>query len=474
MKKWISVLLAACILLPLFAACQLTDREKPGENDLPAELDLEAVAAKVGEETITLGAVKTLFDNYVNYFSYYGYDVTSDEETLFQFQDDIVNKLVEEKLLALKARELGYDKFTSEQQAEIGRRVQEELDGMAEYYREQAEEDFAADGSIDVEARIEALILEEAAYNMSKDDVTYEEYTAYIREDLTRTYLAELLFDGELGDVSVPEEDVIAAFNAQLTADQAAYEEDPAAYQAAQETYETTGEGLPALFVPEGYARIYDIFIPFEGDLAKEYEANQKTMDERKRDYQELAFADALAGTADNAARMAEILAEYMALKGENDQLYAAHTASARELIDALYAKLQAGADFKELMLANTKNENFTKVAVFTERGMLITTEYDADDSWGDATKEAFAALSAGAYSEPFAESDGLHIIFRLGDEKAGPLENAGETYERVRAQALKTAKDEEWTALLTEWKNGDSVALYKEVYRVLGTTTVG
>lgn len=474
MKKWIAVLLAALMLLPLIAACQLTETDEPDASEAPGEteLDLTAVVATVGEETITLGEVKTLFDSYVEYFSYYGYDVTSDEETLHQFQDDLVNQLVEEKLVAFKAKQLGYDKLSDEQQTELDARVEEELAAMADYYREQAQEEYAADNTIDVDARTQELILEEAAYKMSKDGATFEEYAAYIQEDLLGVYLAELVKEGELGEVSVTAEVVESAYQTQLSSDTAAYGEDPASYLVAQETYESTLQGLPVLYVPEGYSRVYDIFIPFEASLPEEYDTNEQTMKTLKAEYQELSFADAVAGKTDNAARMAQILTEYAALKSANDAFFVEYEAAAKVKIDDLYAQLQSGADFKELMLANTQNEGFIDNELFANNGMLITTKYETDDAWGDATKEAFNALAVGEYSAPVAGSDGYHIIFYIGDEPAGARANEGDVHSAIEAQALASAIDTEWTALLEEWKNGDDITINVDTYRVLGKTT--
>ncbi|HOG00571.1 MAG: peptidylprolyl isomerase [Firmicutes bacterium ADurb.Bin248] len=511
MKKWISVLLAAFMLLPLIAACKLTDDEP----------DLKAVVATVGGEEITLGEVKALFDSYVTYFSYYGYDVTGDTETLHQFQDDIVNKMVEDKLIVVKAKELGYDQFTEEQQAELDARVAEELEAMQEYYRSQAESEYESDNTVNVEERTQELILEEANNNMNRDDATYEEYTEFIREDMTATYLGELLRAGQLKDLSVSEEDVQNEYQTQVDADTASYTESPAAYLAAQESYESLGEGAPALYVPEGYHRVYDIFIKFEGTLPDEYNTNKTQMDKLtteyqnlafsealsginenstrmqeilaeyaaaqtagdkakmdalKAEYQELAFAEATAGEAsENAKRMGEIMSEYAALQAKNDELFAAYAAGAKAKIDEIYAKLEAGENFKELMLANTQNENFNDgESLFVERGMLITNDYDTDDSWGDITKETFASLAAGKYSEPYSDSDGYHILFNIGSETPGvrALDDTLRAYFEGVAKA--TLEETEWQALIDAWKAEAEVTINTEVYRVLGTTATG
>lgn len=508
MKKWISVLLAAFMLLPLITACKLTDDE----------LDLKAVVATVGGEKITLGEVKALFDSYVTYFSYYGYDVTSDSETLHQFQDDIVNKLVEDKLIVAKAKELGFDKLTAEQQAELDKRISDELAAMNDYYRSQAESEYASDNSIDIETRIQELILEEANSNMNKDDATYEEYTEFIREDMTNSYLSELLKADQLKDLAVSEEDLQKDYQTQVDADKTSFTEDPAAYLTVQEAYESLGEGLPAMYVPEGYHRVYDIFIKFEGTLPEEYNTNktkmdtlrteyqnlafaealagdgensarmdailteyaaaqtaadQAKMDALKAEYQELAFAKAIAGSSENAARMGAIMTEYATLEAKNEELFATYAAATKAKIDEIYSKLEAGGDFKELMLANTQNENFkTADSIYAERGMLITNDYDTEDSWGDITKETFGTLEAGKYSAPYSDSDGYHIIFNVGSETPGVRVLDDTLRLHFEETAKATLEQTEWQALLDAWKADSDVTINTEVYRILGATT--
>ena len=70
---------------------------------------------------------------------------------------------------------------------------------------------------------------------------------------------------------------------------------------------------------------------------------------------------------------------------------------------------------------------------------------------------------------EPFAEEDGYHIIFYVGDETAGARPLA-DVYEAIRSQVLEGLMETEWQALLDAWKNdGDVVVINEEVYRPLG-----
>lgn len=95
-------------------------------------------------------------------------------------------------------------------------------------------------------------------------------------------------------------------------------------------------------------------------------------MNNLKTEYCTLAFDDAINGTSTNAARIAEIISEYKAKQAEYDKYYAEYTASAYEKINAAYARLEAGEDFKAVMADVTENTDFTEIDAYAD-GMLIS-----------------------------------------------------------------------------------------------------
>lgn len=479
MKKLISLLVAAVMALSLATACQLTD--DTNQNGDPAAtptaqpagddtLDLTAIAAKIGgEETITLGDVKTVFDMYVEYFSYYGYDVTSDTATLEGFQDDVVNMLVQEKLINYKARELGYAEFTTEQQAELDQRVEEEIDNLNEYYRAQAESEAQSDATVDVDARTMELILEEAISNLGDENATYEMYCEELSKNVESQYLAELVKEDKLKDVVASEDQISEEYNADLAEDTEAYGTTPENYKGDQEGFESSGEGVPVLFVPEGYHRVMDIYIPFEGTVPEECTTKKTEMNQLKTEYSELAFADAISASSANSARMKEIITQYQALSAEYDALYAEYTASTRKAMEDVYARLENGEDFKTVMAETTQNADFTEIDAFAQKGMLIAPTLACASDWSDTFKAYFAELSLGEYSQIFEDESGLRIIYYAADETPGAKE-LSQVHDEIAAYLESTLKDEEWNTLVDEWtKEEGTVTLFPEVYRVLG-----
>lgn len=486
MKKVISLIVALALLLPAVTACQLTDSEDTGtaaetaavettdnasatEDEATSSLDLTAIVATVGDENLTLGEVKDLFDAYIDYFTYYGYDVTSDQATLESFQDDLVNTLVQEIVINQKAVELGYTELTDEQRAELDANIKDELDSMDAYYREQATTEAASDSSIDIDERVTELILEEAVQNMGIDNPTYDDYVAYITEDYTTDYYASIMKEDMLKDVAATDDEIKLEYDSDVLSDQTTFDGDPASYKLTEETYESTLEGLPATYVPEGYSRIMDILISFDGELPEEYTSNNTQMSTLKDEYKTLAFDDAIAGTNTNAARMSEILAEYTALSDERDAMFVEYAAGAKEKADAIYAELEAGGDFASLLAENTENTDFTDYQIFSTIGMLIAGDYDCSPDWSDTVKEQFASLSVGEYSKPFSDTDGYHIIYYVSDETAG-VKSLDEVKTAIGNQLTLDKQSDEWSTLTDEWMNEDTVTLYTDVYRILGT----
>ena len=478
MKKYFALFLAALMLLSLAAGCALTGSDTPADPDAtPApsttdgadaetDLDLTAVVAEVGDEAITLGDVKELYDYIVQMYASYGYDITSDPEMLSDLVDDVVNNLVEAKLIAVKAKALGYGEFDETQQKELEERIETEIQDLDSYYRAQAESEAETDSSIDVDARTMELILEEAAYNMNDENATYEDYVDFLSKDVTENYIQELLQDDQLKDVALTAEQIQAEYDALVEEQMTYYMESPEAYKYDQESYEMSGDA-PVAFAPDGYSRILHIFCAYEEELPDEYEANAADMALIEEEYGALALAAALEGTAGDAAKMQELVEQYRTLKTANEEMYEAHISAAREKAKGLYAELQAGADFATLMKEQSSPDDYSDYPIFAEKGILIAKEYECDADWSDVVKEEFAKLSIGQYSEVFADEDGYHIIFYLADEPSGTVELSS-IEEGIRAYLLEDVRSSEWDALVEEWMNDGTVKLHEEVCQVL------
>ncbi len=481
MKKYLALLLAAAMILSMFAACALTEApaaedetestpapeagaDEPASSNASAEeLDLTAVAAEVGDVKITLGELKTTYDSYVAYFSSYGYDVAGDVD----FLTSVVETLAQAELMKLKAKEAGVSDLTAEQQAELDSRVQVELDSLYEYFKAEAEAEAGTDAAVDVEARTMELIVAEAASVMGDPDATYDDYVAYITDTLLEGYLQELLEDEMLKDVKIEDSAVEAEYNALLEEQQAYFAETPEAYKFDQEAYEMSGTA-PVAYAPEGYSRILHLFVPFAEALPDDYAANEVDMEIIREEYGALAIETELGSAAEDAkSEMAALLKEYVNLMAANEAMYENHISAARAEAESLYAELEGGADFASLVKEKGGDDGYQGYDVYTEKGILIAKDLACDNDWSDAVKTHFAELSVGEYSEAFADDDGYHIIFYVGDEPAGNVAFDA-VAEDIRGYLLEDQRLAEWEALVNAWMSDGTVTYYPAVYEPL------
>ncbi len=473
MKKFLPILLALLLMLTVLSGCSLTEPTQgetgtASDATLNADLDLNAVVAKVGDNEITLSEFKSVFDNYSAMLSGYGYDVTSDVTTLEQFQDDIIDMLVNKELISVKAAELGVKNLSAEQQAELASRTETELESMHEYFRGLAEDEAAQDSTVDVESRIISLIEEEAAY-YTGESMTYDEYIEYTKNAVSDAYYEELLKNIVCADVNVTEDKVTEKYNELLQADTTNYNEDPAAYKADKETQEA-GEDILILYTPEGYSRVMDILAAPEGEIPERYTEIETELANIKNEYSTLALEDVYSGTNDNADKIKELEEKYKTLKTEADELIKANLQSAKAKIEEAYAKLQSGASFTDVLAQYTENTDFTEIEAYKANGKLISTLYDSesDGDWSSELKEQFAKLSIGGYSEVFLDDDGYHIISYVKDEPSGNAD-LSTVKDSISEMLLDELKAEEWNSILETWRNDGTVTLFTDIFRAIG-----
>lgn len=461
MKKLLALLMAAVMCAAVFAGCRLDEEAEP-----EATVDRDLVVAEVGDMTVTYGEVSDYVQTYMYYYSMYGYDLTGDDEGIEYLQDSIVDMLVKNLVALYMADELGLTDLTAEQQAELAAAQEEEIDSLWAYHLAAAETEAESDPTIDVEARAKELA-EEEALSYTGEEMTYEEYTQYLADNVRDDYYTKLLENYVFADLSVPESEVVASYNDLLASDKEAYAEDPTAYVDDQMYYDQGGSTTPPTTVPEGFSRAMLIYCTAGGDIDETFTANQTTMAALATEYQTLAWEDASTGADANAARMAEILAEYSRLAADNAVIEGQFYADAKAKIDAAYARLEAGEDFAAVMAECTENDMFISYTTIAENGMIIRADLDTGDWTAEQTAQ-FAKLKLGEYSPVFFDTDGYCIIYYASDVPAGDAD-ISLLYDSIQTDLLENLQDTEWTAALEEWMASGIVTLYEDRYRDIG-----
>lgn len=429
-------------------------------DDGSAKPDDGTVIATVGDKTLTYGEFAAAFEMYKVMWENYGYNMTGTREDLETFQDSILDMLVGTLAVIHHGEELGILDLNEEQQAELQKKVDDEITYIYDYYTDIAEEE----GAEDIDARVEQLIAEEAEYYAA--GMTVEEYLDYIEKSVKESYFTEIVKDAMLADFEVTDADVEEWYNKAVEDEKSVYDEDPGAFKDSMEYYEIYG-GEPVTYVPEGYSRVMHILVTF-GETTDEYEELEKKMEELALEYGRLSLEDMAAGTDGNAARLAEIAAEYNGFADEYAQMQDELFGEAKAKIEAAYAELEGGKAFADVMKEYTEDADFTSYDIFMEKGMLIS-ENESYVDWSDSIKEKFFALSVGEYSEIFRDDDGYHILYYFADEKPGAV--AVDSIREAIIESLgNVLRDEEWAAITEAWLDDDSVVIYRELIRQIGT----
>lgn len=301
------------------------------------------------------------------------------EDTL----NSVLKKLAGDKIIALRAAELGLTELSDDDLAKIRQQASEEYEALLA-------DTMAFSDEPDREAA--AKLLEE------ESDVTLES----IVESLKQSWWTQKYFDYIVKDVTVSDEEVQAHYDALLASQKATYTDYPEDF----EYDHLTGQLI--LFHPDGYRAVRDILIPFGAEDAEAAAALSEQI--------ELGTAP-----ADAQAQL--------------DALYAPLEAKAEEA----QKKLADGASFAELMDEYgcdpaLKDEPMRSEGYYINGGSFVNSvEY---------VEGSMMLEQPGQVSTPLRSLTGVHLVEYIGEITPGavPLEDA---LDAVTADALKAKQTE-------------------------------
>ena len=218
------------------------------------------VVGKVGDMEIRFQTYYNIYFNNMYIQSLYGtYDVSTAEKYR-AFQDMVFDSIIDSLLPIYVAKKNGVT-LTDEEEAEVQKKLQEQIDSLYEDYADKVDESITDEAV--KRAAEEKLLLEDLKAN----GLTYDKYIKSIEESLRDQAIGKKYADGLMAEVTVSDEDVQAYYDEQLAYYQERYAEDAANYFYDYSSYITNG-GLQPLVVPEGYNYYKHILIldPEEGE----------------------------------------------------------------------------------------------------------------------------------------------------------------------------------------------------------------
>ncbi|MGI5919048.1 MAG: peptidylprolyl isomerase [Christensenellales bacterium] len=401
--------ITAVICLLLAAALALGGCSQQG-SEAPAESSgAEVIVAKVNGEAITYDEYYTVLSQILDYIG-----ISADSSDADFYKEDVVSRLVYEKVLKRKLTEEGYMNLTPEQNAQAQQSATESFKAYIESSYFDEIQDMLGDDYTDAEydAAVDKVMQEHLQEELDKAGMTWEELL-----DSYRLPVAEEAAWAELTADAVPTEDEVKkSYDENVAADKADMEEDPTVYEFA------VMDGTTIYYVPGGLRLIKHVLIKIDEEAS-----------------------DAVALLRDNG------------FDAQADLLLESALADIQAKADEVLAKIQSGEmTFDEAVAQHNEDTGMP------EGGYPV---YKDSGSYMKAfVTGAYALANVGDISDLVATDYGYHILLYAGDTVAGPV-----PYESVKDEIYETLKatlqSERWNEITDEWVAQSDVEFYPENY---------
>ncbi len=374
-KALLALLLAVAMLL---TGCALVEKNP--------EVDRATEIIRVGDTVFTKGQVQDEVAyqlSYMNYiYSMYGmaFDA-NDPETIAQAQQEVIDYLIEEAVMIQKINELGLSTLTEEEQAALDAQVetawtQNLASVKASYF---------ADTELTGEELDAALVAKCQELGVTRESLLESE-TVY--------FLQDKLYHHIVKDVTVTDDELLAAYTENVEADRSTFESMPSAFGARLNNASTT-----AYYRPAGYRMVKQILVEFtQEDLALLNEV------EGLIDQQEAAVSAAETALADLGVADVDALLTKVTVSLPQPAMAVSFGAAATNLTDPVATQapaMEVTADFDdtvdEATAAAVKSLAEAKALLAYYQHQLTTATNNAFANLDAEADEIIAQLKEGA-----------------------------------------------------------------------------
>ncbi len=441
-KKALLAALMAMILLT--SGCALIVKDEA--------VDAATPVIRMGDQVITKAEVKAQVESELyqqaSWYQMFGqsFDYT-DPANIAAAQESAIEALKKDMVLNAKAKELGFDQLTAEDEASIKENAQKDLDSIISQAKNYVE---------NAEGMSEEELTEAATKQAEESGYTLDAYVNYEKGNL----ISKRLKDYTIQDVAVTDEEIQAEYESKVAANKETYAEKPGSWATA------ANNGTTLYYTPAGVRRVKQILTKFKDeDQAAIDEANKQLTEANTALSTAQAKVDSAQSAVDaegitdedkaaaeetlNAAKQ-ELDEADKALLAANEAVTAATDkafANLDEEVDAILASLDAeGADWQAIM--DEKNQDPGMKS--NEKGYAVAADMTGFDS---AFVEAAMALEKpGDHSGKVkGTSYGYYIIRYEGDEAEGPVD-LETVKEGISSTLLKNKQDDTYDAAVAEW----------------------
>ncbi len=446
MKK--QALLAMMLALALIlSGCTLVQKDP--------KVDAATEIIRLGDAVVTKGEIQEEVQNQLNYMNmlysmYYGasYDTTA-AENIAAAQDAVVESFKTRLASNAKAAELGLDKLTEEEEAQVKtdaeKAFQNNLDSVISANYTDSE-------MTDEEKK------EKATADLATQNYTLETALENARETLVNDKLrAEII-----KDVAVTEEELKAEYDSRVASAKETYENNAASWTTA------ANNGTTLYYTPAGVRYVKQILIKFlEEDQAKidaaneavtaaqtkaDAAANKQTADQEVLDNADASQEDKDAAQADLETAKTEAEAAAAELEAARKEAAAALEAGFANLdaaADDVLAQLEAGADWDTLMAEKNQDPGMQS-GVTAERGYAVSADMTSFDA--AFVQAAMALEKIGDVSGKIrGDAYGYYIIKYVADAQEGAIA-LDEVKDTIESSLLSTKQNDTYTSAQQSW----------------------
>ncbi|MBR4082425.1 MAG: peptidylprolyl isomerase [Clostridia bacterium] len=401
----------------------VTPTAEPAAETAPA-VEVAASPASVNGVEIDPMTVANIAENLMYQYAQYGYD-TTDANFIASVNQYAVEYAIQMEVMMQKAAELGLDKFTDEEMAALTAEAKAEWDELVAqyvaYYGGLTEESTEADKA----AATESVIAMLAAMGATEAQWLEDTVTNAVLERVE----AEMVKGAEVTD-----EEVKAAYDEHVASDEASYKTDVAMYE-----YMTQYYGQPSFYMPEGYRGITHILLKVDEALLTNYQTLTAQLEEQE-EAAEAATPTDLAATPTDVTPVTQ---------EQVDAAYQAILDSVKTTTDEIYAALEAGTPFAEL-IAKYNTDPGMSSEPYASEGYSV---HKDSIIWDPAfVQGAFSVDNVGDVAQPVVGSYGVHIVCYFRDVPSGAVEFTEEVQASLRAELLSTKENDQFNATMTAW----------------------
>jgi peptidyl-prolyl cis-trans isomerase C len=396
MKK-LSVIAILLALVVVFAGCNIIQVNQ--------ERDMERVVIKVGDEVI-------LKQDYVDSYNAIAYqsrltkEQLKDVEVANKIQEYAIDQVINDKIVDIKAHDLGCYEFTQEELDEMDKTVNE----MLEYYRNMAKNrvEGLEENKDKTEEELQDLI--DKDYNALLENIKFDEQD--YKDRLTKQKAAKKLYDEVTKIEPITEGEIQSEYDKRVVEQRTGFQEGNLDF----ERMYINGDTI--YYNPAGMRKARHILLSIPDDMRSKI-ANLKE---------------------DNVEEADKVLKEELA--------------KIEDKANDVYSKLEEGADFNELV------KEFGEDPGMKEDNVYVMKE-DSQSFAPEFVKELFSLKKKGEYTKPVASDFGYHIILYVDDLKEGTVA-LEDVKEKIEDELTTSKKETMYEEQMNTWKEQIKTKVYK------------